>query len=855
MSKQRFVGTKEIPREDIVIRPSLFQNRDEKYSKESVEKIVREGFDKSREPIEVWYDADSAKYVVISGHSRWEASKRLFEAGDTSLAEMPVKVFNGTLDEAIAYATLESNRLSTSEGLKGDVRAFKKAISGSCNKDCLRGIFKKDSVIAKLQDLQYLNEKGDFLNALASDQYAQYPNLENYARWTGELRRFYTQITDKHENEIFQYLYLNNNRKGLERKEDFKKLIEKTVGSFAFDPKKPLNLANFRNKSVYEMNADQQISEIEREIKDLESRNNYLDSLIAGFEKKKDTKNVEKYKAEYNRNNDIIRSKKLSVGKIQDAAKTANKGNLDLFGGGEEEKAPIKVEEVKKETPKILGIPAKDWKQGERYKLTSQGGEMLANGILKEDLLKIYDAFDGVVEISDIDFEYFNPKVLKKYPELDNSKSSKNELSFADLRKANKVELWISTVLDGIFEGNYTPSEASNSIAGDANKEFRQKIYSALIGKKATATESGVTNIKKELERRLDMHKRGSKTVLQEEVQKQKATEAKPEKEAWEMTFEEFSKKTQAYEYKSKYDRKYQRILIALKNNENFNYLKNNVSTKQIEKLKDIDTLSKYSIFDFTASRNFSTISNVKKIAHKDLIQKALSEGKQVPKEVLDEYPDLKKETPKAPEKPKDTKQEKEAWQMTFEEYKDNNKEFGLNWKNERATKIMFLNSKMAKLYEKEIDADNFGTGIRRKYLEDIRQCALENLASKKDKFPHKLAYCDKKLKEWAQKAIAEGKTVPKEVLDEYPDLKKETPKTTEAKPETPKAIQINNQKDLDALDELGLTMDDIKQPSKAQEAQDKAKQIKIAKAKAKAKARQREIEILKLKSLKKAKI
>jgi hypothetical protein len=331
MSNKRFLGTKEIPREQIVTRPTLFQNRDEDYSKESVEKIVREGFDKSREPIEVWYDADSDKYVVISGHSRWEASKRLFEAGDYELAEMPVKIFNGTLEEAISYTTLESNRLSTSEGLKGDLRAYKKAVEGGCNKDCLRGIFKKDSVITKLQDLQYLNEKGQFLNALASDQYAQYPSLENYARWTGELRRFYEQLTDKHENEIFDYIYLKGGRKGLERKEDFKKVIEKVVSSFTFDKNKPLNLANFRNKSVYEMNAEQQVSEIEKEIKDLESRNNYLDGLIAKFEERKDTKNVEKYKTEYNRNNDIIRTKKLSIGKIQDAAKQANKGALDLF--------------------------------------------------------------------------------------------------------------------------------------------------------------------------------------------------------------------------------------------------------------------------------------------------------------------------------------------------------------------------------------------------------------------------------------------------------------------------------------------------------------------------------------------
>jgi len=122
---KRFSDVKLIPREQITTDPKTFQGRQVKYAQETVNKIVREGFDKSQEPIIVWFDSIKNKYIVISGHSRWEASEILYKKGDKSLKNMPAKVFLGDKDEAIEYAVLESNRSGTEEGFKSDLKAFK----------------------------------------------------------------------------------------------------------------------------------------------------------------------------------------------------------------------------------------------------------------------------------------------------------------------------------------------------------------------------------------------------------------------------------------------------------------------------------------------------------------------------------------------------------------------------------------------------------------------------------------------------------------------------------------------------------------------------------------------------------
>ena len=264
-STERFSTVEHIPRTEIITDPLLFQNRQTKFAQETVDKIVREGFDKSQDPMIVWEDPKRRKFVVISGHSRWEASEVLFKKGDNSLTKMPVKRFLGTMEEAINYALLESNRSGTAEGLKSDLRAYKRGVTQGYNRAALLSLFKPESHLRLLQDLSHLNEAGRFLEHLGEDSETSYPSLRRNAQWAGTIRKMYPTLTDAHEREMFQYLYKDKTR-SLVKKDVFFELIQRKVSKFDFNPAAPLNLENIVSTSAVTDPVKEQIRDLDERI-------------------------------------------------------------------------------------------------------------------------------------------------------------------------------------------------------------------------------------------------------------------------------------------------------------------------------------------------------------------------------------------------------------------------------------------------------------------------------------------------------------------------------------------------------------------------------------------------------------
>lgn len=268
----RFGPVERVERRRITTAPELFQGRSTRYAQETVDKIVREGFDTSQEPIIVWEGAlsknrpEEKKLIVISGHSRWEASVIAYRSGDHRLAQMPVKRFLGTQEEAINYALLESNRSGTVEGLKSDLRAYKRAAAQGYNRGQLLDLFKPESYLRVLQDLSHLNEAGRFLENLGEASEASYPFLRRNAQWVGTLRKLYPALTDAHEREMFAYLYKDKLRPGT-KKDTFTDLITKKVTKFDFQSGRPLNLENVVATSAVTDPAKERIQELDEQIK------------------------------------------------------------------------------------------------------------------------------------------------------------------------------------------------------------------------------------------------------------------------------------------------------------------------------------------------------------------------------------------------------------------------------------------------------------------------------------------------------------------------------------------------------------------------------------------------------------
>jgi predicted ABC-type ATPase len=342
---KRFSDVFELDRDKIAVDPKRFQGRQTHYSEESVKAIVSQGYDKSASPIVVWLDKKTGLYYVISGHSRFEASRRLFEAGNKQLKTLPVKEFLGTEAQAADYAILESNRKGTQESLLSDINAYKRAISKGYSKQYLLTIFKPESRLHKLQDLSHLNPAGKFITNLSSTAAKSFPYLERNAQWTGILRSKLPQLTDAHETEIFDYLY--GSKKGLSiTKDQFFNLIDKKVNRIDFEPDKALNLENNVSTSTLTNPINDQIKEVDKTIEALVKERQKSEELIVRAKSEQKTEMIPKFQQRIDEIHKIILRKMEEKNYLQhQAGKIERETIFDLFSQPETFKETEPIEE------------------------------------------------------------------------------------------------------------------------------------------------------------------------------------------------------------------------------------------------------------------------------------------------------------------------------------------------------------------------------------------------------------------------------------------------------------------------------------------------------------------------------
>jgi len=238
--KNKFSPTYEEAVSNIFTDPGTFQGRTVPFSQATVNKIKREGYDTSQDPIVVWNEAGKpgGRVVVISGHSRYEAAKEL------GLKKIPVKIFVGDKEDAVDFAVLESNRGGNAEGVESDIKAYLRAKQRGYNKDFLRSIFKTDSYISTLANLSRLNPRGRFIEILARGNNQEekdaksFPYLVRNASWVGQLRGMYPELSDLHEQNFFDFFY--KSEKGLKVKHtDFFEAVKKFVENPKFSATRP----------------------------------------------------------------------------------------------------------------------------------------------------------------------------------------------------------------------------------------------------------------------------------------------------------------------------------------------------------------------------------------------------------------------------------------------------------------------------------------------------------------------------------------------------------------------------------------------------------------------------------------
>lgn len=291
------LGVVDIPIARIKTKPEWFQNRADGFSVRSVDNIVnavRAGtfswgaFD----PITVW-ESPEGELFVLSGHSRTEAFARLLAAGaqvaGRDFSRIPGKILRGISEQEARRLAMESNTLATKESDLERAAYYRRLRinDGLAGKDLDLAARRMEGRNAnQILALSYLAPQGKTLSALTALQEAEDQSrgiMANVARWIGNARRSFAQLTDAHENELYDFLItghaygtakgqISNEREFLSR---LQVVVDRRTTFGVFDQEKPLNIHNLISKSPTEQTYDAQMDEarlkvlsLERELKD-----------------------------------------------------------------------------------------------------------------------------------------------------------------------------------------------------------------------------------------------------------------------------------------------------------------------------------------------------------------------------------------------------------------------------------------------------------------------------------------------------------------------------------------------------------------------------------------------------------
>jgi hypothetical protein len=208
--------------EKISVAHEWFQNRAAAFSTRSVENIIEAVQSGSfrwanMDAITVWENPQDGKYYVLSGHSRFQAFRSLCAASKTAegraFCAIPAKVTMATLAEAKKIA-LESNTLATKETATERATFYRRQRTAGMGAKELETLAKRlegrnaNTVVA----FSYLNQTGKTwagVLALSSGQADSKNIITSVGRWIGNARRRFPQLTNFHEDELYNWLITN----------------------------------------------------------------------------------------------------------------------------------------------------------------------------------------------------------------------------------------------------------------------------------------------------------------------------------------------------------------------------------------------------------------------------------------------------------------------------------------------------------------------------------------------------------------------------------------------------------------------------------------------------------------------
>lgn len=265
-----------VPIKDISINRALFQNREAAYSQRTVDNIVsavqkKEFHLEVLDPLLLWKTKIDGKTVlyILAGHSRYqsfvELNKKKATYKNIDFSRIPARILDGTgtngVDEKTAmYLARISNNLATPETLIERVEYYQDLLKNKVDEKTVTAEIKKleDKNATTIISLVHLNPNGKTFNAyeqLGTGTGTNEAQVKNIAVMIGKMRQQNENLTNQHEDEIWEYLYTQKkygtNSNQINTASELKDKIDRAAKNAKIDesPDAKLNIANLKEIS------------------------------------------------------------------------------------------------------------------------------------------------------------------------------------------------------------------------------------------------------------------------------------------------------------------------------------------------------------------------------------------------------------------------------------------------------------------------------------------------------------------------------------------------------------------------------------------------------------------------------
>lgn len=275
------ITIRDVPLEDIHIDTRLFQGRQKEYSERSVANIVndvRAGrfLWENLDPITLWANT-AGKLYLLSGHSRYEAFRRLAEFGESAqgkaFTRIPAKILKNVPVDVAQTVALESNTLSTKETDVERATYYRKLRQdGAQEKTILETIKKNEGKNwTNIYAYTFLSPNGatwSTLKQFGESEDSSAKTAQTLARWIGQARRQFTDLTNENEQELYAFLFQDGGYGTGPRQVNSENIFLEKVREWTFglQPGELLNIRNKMQRSPVQQQYDAQVREAQQEV-------------------------------------------------------------------------------------------------------------------------------------------------------------------------------------------------------------------------------------------------------------------------------------------------------------------------------------------------------------------------------------------------------------------------------------------------------------------------------------------------------------------------------------------------------------------------------------------------------------